>query len=185
MKPQLYTMYKNEVVKALQTELGLQNVMEVPRIAKVVLNVGFGRQTKDNAHIENVLKTLEAISGQKPVRTKAKKSISNFKLREGMEIGAMVTLRGPQMYEFLYKLIHLVLPRVRDFRGLTIKSFDKKGNYSIGFKEHIAFPEITAEGIDRIHGLQVVVSTTAENKKQGVLLLSKMGFPFHDADKVK
>lgn len=185
MTPQLYTIYKKEVVPALKEEFGFQNIMEVPRISKVVLNVGFGRQNKDNAHIENVLKTLETISGQKPVRTKAKKSISNFKLREGMEIGAMVTLRGPQMYEFLYKLIHLVFPRVRDFRGLTIKNFDKRGNYSVGFKEHIAFPEITTDNIDKIHGLQVVVTTTAKTKKEGVRLLSKMGFPFHDADKVK
>ncbi|PIR78478.1 MAG: 50S ribosomal protein L5 [Candidatus Magasanikbacteria bacterium CG10_big_fil_rev_8_21_14_0_10_36_16] len=178
MKPELYKIYKETVVPALKVELGLKNIMMVPKIEKVVLNIGYGRNTKDKAFIERLEKTLTLISGQKPVHNKAKKSISNFKIREGMEIGASVTLRGAKMYEFLYKLVNLTFPRVRDFRGLDPKSFDGKGNFTMGFKEQLAFPEISGESADNIHGLQIIVNTTAGNNVAGMALLSHMGFPF-------
>ncbi|HAT03720.1 MAG TPA: 50S ribosomal protein L5 [Candidatus Magasanikbacteria bacterium] len=179
MKSQLYTIYKQTVVPALKQERGYKNVMQVPKIDKVVLNVGYGRQSKDKNYIDRVDHTLNLITGQRPIRNKAKKSISNFKIREGMEIGSSVTLRGPQMYNFLYKLINLTFPRVRDFRGISPKSFDGQGNYSIGFKEQLAFPEIGGEAADIIHGLQIVVSTTARTNEEGRALLEKMGFPFN------
>lgn len=177
--------YNSEVVPALKEELGLKNITEVPKLEKIVVNVGFGRHTKDKSYIDNVMNTLTQITGQKPVLTKAKKSISNFKLREGMEIGACVTLRGDQMYEFFYRLVNLVFPRVRDFRGISSKGFDKQGNFAVGLKENIAFPEITADNQDKIHPLQVVVKTTATDRKSGALLLHKLGFPFNDIDKIK
>ena len=154
--------------------------MQVPRIHKVVLNIGYGKVAKDKAFIEHVEKTLTAIAGQKPVLTKAKKSISNFKIRQGMPIGASVTLRGPRMYEFLYKFIHITLPRVRDFRGLSKKGMDRAGNYTIGLKEQIAFPEVTADLADRFYGLEATIVTTAKNKEAGLALLQAMGMPFRD-----
>ncbi|EKE07633.1 MAG: 50S ribosomal protein L5 [uncultured bacterium] len=178
MKPELYKIYKEKVVPALKTELALDNIMRVPKIEKVVINVGYGRNTKDKAFIERVERTLTLISGQRPIHNKAKKSISNFKIREGMEIGVSVTLRGAKMYEFLYKLINLTFPRVRDFRGIDLKSFDGKGNYTIGFKEQLAFPEISGESADNTHGLQLIINTTAGNDKAGYALLSQIGFPF-------
>lgn len=185
MEPILYTIYKKEAVPALKETLGIKNVMDVPKIKKITINVGFGRNHKDKAFIENVEKTLRAISGQKPLTTKVKRSIANFKVREGADVGMAVTLRGRAMYEFLYRLIHLTFPRVRDFRGISAKGFDRQGNYSFGFKEHIAFPEITAENLDKIHGLQVVINTTATNKVAGITLLEKLGFPFNDAEAQK
>lgn len=183
MNSQLYTTYRKDIIPALQEELGLTNIHEVPAVEKVVVNVGYGRHTKDAAFIENVEQTLAAITGQKPVHNKAKKSISNFKIREGMDIGMSVTLRGKKMYEFLYKLINLTLPRVRDFRGISIKGFDKQGGYSFGIKESISFPEVHVDNNEKIHGLQVVINTTAKNKEEGILLLSKLGFPFNDIKK--
>ncbi len=180
MEPQLYTTYKKEVVPALKKQFGYTNVMQVPKIVKVTLNVGYGRHVKDTAYVENIEKTLAAITGQKPVHQGAKKSISNFKTRIGMNIGVSVTLRGNSMYEFLYKLIHLTLPRIRDFRGLNPKSFDTCGNYAIGFKEHIAFPEVHSNAVDKIHGLEVVITTSAKNKEEGKGLLTALGFPFRD-----
>ena len=180
MASQLYTQYKTTVVPALKAELGLKNIMQVPRVEKVVLNVGYGRHVKEAAFIENVEKTLTAITGQKPVHNKAKKAISNFKTRVGQDIGMSVTLRGDQMYDFLYKLIHIVFPRVRDFRGITTKSFDKQGNYSIGFKESGAFSEVAHESADKLHGLQIVVSTSAHSREEGMALLKHLGFPFKD-----
>lgn len=163
---------------ALKEAFGYDNVMQVPKIKKVVVNIGYGRHTKEKNYIDHVEKTLRVITGQKPVHNKARKSISNFKVREGMPIGVSVTLRGPNMYEFLYKLIHLVLPRVRDFRGINRKAFDRQGNYTIGFKEQLAFPEVTAEMNDIIHGLEVIIVTSAKNPKEGTALLEKLGFPF-------
>ena len=177
MESVLYTTYKKTVVPAMQKELGYKNVMQVPRVIKVTLNVGYGRHAKEAAFIERVEATLKAISGQKPVHNKAKRSISNFKTRQGMPIGVSVTLRGNRMYAFLYKLIHLVFPRVRDFRGLPLQSFDRMGNYTVGFKEHISFPEITSFTPDGIHGLQVVIHTTAKSKDEGISLLKHLGFP--------
>ena len=178
MPVNLYEKYKKEVVPALQKELGFKNVMQVPKIQKVILNAGIGRFVKEPRYIDNVENTLSKITGQKPMRTKAKKSISNFKIREGMEIGVMVILRGARMYQFLDKLVAITLPRVRDFRGLSEKSFDKNGNYTIGFKENMAFPEIKAEELEKIHGLQITINTNAKNRTDGKALLVHLGFPF-------
>lgn len=178
MNANLYKKYKTEVAPALQKELNLKSVMQVPAIAKVVVNSGIGRFVKEPHFIENVEKTLAAITGQKPVRNKAKKAISNFKIREGQEIGVSVTLRGPRMYHFLEKLLNVTFPRVRDFRGISDKGFDQNGNYTIGFKENVAFPEIKAGDVEKIHGLQLIINTTAKNKTEGKALLTKLGFPF-------
>src|SRR3990167_1792714 len=174
----LYQTYKKSVVPAIQKELGLKNVMQVPKVTKVVLNAGIGRFIKEANFIDNVEKTLTKITGQKPIRTKAKKAISNFKIREGQEIGVMVTLRGPRMYDFLEKLVKITFPRVRDFHGISDKAFDGQGNFTIGFKENVAFPEVKMEEIDKIHGLQIIVNTTAKNKVAGKSLLTHLVFPF-------
>lgn len=178
MESRLYKKYKQEVVPALKQELGLKNVMQVPKVLKVTLNVGYGRHLKENAVIENIEKTLKMVTGQKPVHNKSTKSISNFKIREGMNIGISVTLRGARMYDFLDKLVSITLPRVRDFRGISPKSFDRQGNYSLGFKEQVAFAEVSNESADKVHGLQIVINTSAHNQKEGLLLLEKLGFPF-------
>ncbi|MBT3539417.1 50S ribosomal protein L5 [Candidatus Parcubacteria bacterium] len=178
MKSELYKIYKDQVVPALKESQGYKNIMQVPKIKKVTINVGYGRSVKDKAYIENVEKTLNLISGQRAVRNKATKSISNFKIREGMEIGSSVTLRGAVMYDFLYKLINLTFPRVRDFRGLSPDSFDGQGNYAIGLKEQLAFPEISGDAANMIHGLQIVLTTTAKSREEGFALLEKLGFPF-------
>lgn len=178
MESRLYKKYKKEIVPTLQKEFGFKSYMQVPKLVKVVLNVGYGRHVKEAAFIDNVSETLSAISGQKPIHNKAKKAISNFKTREGMAIGASVILRGKRMYDFIDKLVSITFPRVRDFRGISPKSFDKQGNYSIGFKEHIAFPEIKSDAVDKLHGLQIVINTTAKNKAEGLALLEKLGFPF-------
>jgi len=174
----LYEQYKKEIVPALKEAFGYTNVMEVPKVESVTVNVGYGRHNKDKNFISNVEHTLATITGQKPVHNKARLSISNFKLREGTPIGASVTLRGKRMYDFLDKLISIDLPRVRDFRGLNPKAFDRQGNYSLGLKENIAFPEINVETSDKIHGLQIVVKTSAANQEEGFSLLEKLGFPF-------
>ena len=178
MSVNLYEKYKKEIAPALQKELGYKNLMQVPKVQKVVVNAGIGRFVKEPRFIDNVENTISKITGQKPIRTKAKKSISNFKIREGMEIGVAVTLRGPRMYQFLEKLVSITLPRVRDFRGLSEKSFDKNGNYTIGFKENLAFPEIKAEELEKIHGLQITINTNAKNRIEGKALLVHLGFPF-------
>lgn len=179
MSSRLQTIYKEKVAPALKEKLGFKTVMQTPRVTKVVLNVGFGRHAKEEKYIDNVEKTLTLITGQKPIRNKSTKSISNFKIREGQVIGASVTLRGQRMYEFLDRLIMLTLPRVRDFRGLNPTSFDDRGNYTLGFKEHLAFPEITGADMgDSIHGVEITVCTTAKNKEEGRALLTEMGFPF-------
>lgn len=174
----LYEKYKKEAVPALQKELSLKSAMQVPKVAKVVVNAGIGRFVKESGFIENVEKNITKITGQKPVRTKAKKAISNFKIRQGQEIGVTVTLRGPRMYHFLEKLLRVTFPRVRDFHGISDNGFDRQGNYTIGFKENVAFPEVKMEEIDKLHGLQVIVNTTAKNKEQGRALLAALGFPF-------
>jgi len=170
--------YTTTIAPQLKVQLGLKNIMQVPHIEKVVINVGVGRFTKDKQYIENVEHTLLRITGLKPVRTKARQSISNFKIREGNVVGVKVTLRGKRMYDFLEKLLRVTLPRVRDFRGISKKGFDATGNYTLGFKEHLAFPEIKADEVDLIHGLEIVVHTTARDKETGLLLLTAMGFPF-------
>ncbi len=179
----LYKKYKHDMVPALQKELGLKNPLQVPKITKVTINAGVGRFIKEAGFIDNVEKTLSRITGQKPVRTRAKKAISNFKIRQGQEIGVMVTLRGPRMYDFLEKLVNVTFPRVRDFRGLSDKSFDRQGNFAIGFRENVAFPEVKIEEIEKMHGLEIVINTTAQKKETGMALLSKLGFPFAKSQK--
>jgi large subunit ribosomal protein L5 len=171
--------YKKDLRGQLQKTLELKNIMAVPKVEKVVLNIGIGKATQDKQWIELATSILERITGQKPVTTKAKKSISNFKVREGMVVGAKVTLRGEKMYDFLDKLVNVTLPRLRDFFGLEIKKgFDKHGNYTIGFKEHIVFPEIGMDDVEKVHGLEVTVATSAKNDPEALALLKALGFPF-------
>ncbi len=174
----LYEKYLKEVRPALMSEGKYKSVMAVPRLTKVVLNVGLGHATKDPKVAETAQKTLARISGQKPVMTLAKKSISNFKIREGQAVGVMVTLRGEKMYSFLEKLIHVAFPRVKDFRGLSPKGIDRHGNLAVGFREHIVFPEIRTDEIESLHGLEVAVVTTAKSRDEGRRLLELLGFPF-------
>jgi len=171
--------YKKNVVPQLRKELHLTNDLSVPTITKVVLNIGLSKGLTDKKYIDIAEKTLTRITGQKPVFTKAKKSISNFKIREGMVVGAMVTLRGSRMFDFLQKLIHISFPRMRDFHGLeTEKGFDEHGNFSFGFKEHIIFPEIASDEVENIHGLEITIRTTAGDKERALALLRSLGFPF-------
>lgn len=169
--------YQTQVVPQLMKEKGYKSVMAVPKIVKISAHVGFGKLSQEPKIEEAVADTLRRITGQQPVWTKAKKSISNFKVREGKIIGAKVTLRGKRMYDFLAKLIHVTLPRVRDFRGLSAKSIDKNGNLSIGFKEHLAFPEIRSDEVEKIHGLEISAVTNARTRQEAELLFKKLGFP--------
>ena len=173
-----YETVKSKIIPSLQKDLGIKSVQAVPRLEKIKINVGIGSLTKNTKDFSDVIDNVAKISGQKPVVTNAKKAISNFKLREGMPTGITVTLRGKEMYEFIYRLVNVVIPRVRDFRGLKTKSFDGSGNYSLGFKEALVFPEINPDDVLNIHGLQVSVITTAVDDEQGMALLSKLGFPF-------
>jgi len=170
--------YKKEIIPVLKEKFGYKNDFEVPRLKKVVVNVGFGRHVKEKAYIDSVIDALSRITGQKPVLAKAKKSISSFKIREGQVIGANVTLRGKKMYDFVEKLINISFPRVRDFRGIGSKSFDKLGNMTLGFKEHLSFPEVRADEVENIFGLEVCFSNTAKTRDEGFELFSLMGFPF-------
>jgi large subunit ribosomal protein L5 len=178
MRPRLQEKYMNEVVPALRKEFEYGNVMQVPRLVKITLNMGIGEASRDVKLLDSAVAELTAISGQKPVITRARRSIATFKLREGMPIGAKVTLRRDRMWEFLDRLLHIALPRVRDFRGLSAKAFDGKGNYSMGVKEQIIFPEIDYDKIDKIKGMNVSVTTTAGNDKEALALLTQLGFPF-------
>lgn len=177
--------YQKEIAPKMREKFSYSNMFLVPKIEKIVLNVGFGRHNKEKEYINNIEKTLIRISGQKPVLTKAKKSIASFKVREGMVIGAMVTLRGQRMYDFLDKLINISFPRVRDFRGISENSVDKQGNLSVGFKENTSFPEIKIDDINNIHGLEVVIHSTAKNKEEGIELFKLLGFPFKKEGKNK
>ncbi|KEI35217.1 50S ribosomal protein L5 [Allofrancisella frigidaquae] len=170
--------YQKELVAKLKNELKLDNIMEVPRIEKITLNMGVGDAAKDKKIMTFALNDLTAIAGQKPVVTKSKKSIAGFKIRDGWPIGCKVTLRGERMYEFLDRLITIAVPRIRDFRGLSPKSFDGRGNYSLGMREQISFPEIDYDKIDIIRGLDISITTTAKNDDQGRALLRAFGFPF-------
>ncbi|MEK7497037.1 MAG: 50S ribosomal protein L5 [Patescibacteria group bacterium] len=174
----LMEVYKQVVVPGLKSEFGLTNNLAVPRLIKVVINVGLNASKKDTKAQEVVVKTLERITGQKPVLALARKSISNFKIREGMAVGVVVTMRGARMNEFLTKLLRVTFPRVRDFRGLSIKSVDKQGNLSLGFREHTVFPEIKSDEIESLHGLEVVITTNARSQKLGRRLFELLGFPF-------
>lgn len=175
---ELKTQYIKTVAPALKTSLGKKNIHAVPRMEKVTLNVGLGAGIKDGQFHETVVSTLQRISGQKPVFTKARKSIASFKIRQGMPIGVKVTLRGPRMYDFVEKLVAVTFPRVRDFRGIERKSVDRTGNFNYGFKEHMAFPEISSDEVEKLHGLQVTVTTSAKTHDEGMVLFEALGFPF-------
>ncbi len=173
----LLNKYRKEVIPAMQKKFGIENVMAVPKIEKVVINVGIGKVTKDDKFIAKIVRDLGLLSGQKPVFRKAKQSISGFKSREGTNIGLVVTLRGKRMYDFVDRLIHVALPRSKDFRGIEQKNFDKSGNLNLGIKEHSIFPEIHYESLKDIFGLEITVVTTARNRERGIELLRLMGFP--------
>lgn len=172
--------YKKEIVPALKEKFGYTNDLAVPKLLKVSINVGIGKHFKDAKYIEVAEDVLTRISGQKPIKTRARKSISNFKIREGNIIGLAVTLRGNMMYDFLDKLINVTMPRVRDFRGLTVKSVDRNGNMSIGFKEYLPFPEIRSDEVEVMHGLQVSIDTSANSNDEGIELLAAIGIPFNN-----
>ena len=178
MPSRLRERFRTEVAPALMRELGYSNPMAVPRLEKIVLNMGLGEAVQNPKVIDSAVEELTAIAGQKPVVTKAKKAISNFKLREGMPIGAMVTLRGDRMYEFLDRLVAAALPRVRDFKGIPDRSFDGRGNYSLGLREQVIFPEINLDKVDKIKGLTIVICTTARTDAEGKALLRGLGMPF-------
>ena len=173
--------YTEEIKSSLQKKLGHSNVMEVPKIKKITLNMGVGEAAQDKKTIEKAVADLEKLSGQKALITRARKSVASFKIREGMPIGAKVTLRSERMYEFLDRLINIALPRVRDFRGLNRKSFDGNGNYSFGIKEQIVFPEIDYDKVDKIRGLDISITTTAKNDEEGLALLKEFNFPIKEA----
>lgn len=174
--------YKKAAVPALKEQFSFKNALEVPTITKVTINSGLSTK-RDPKFIETIVDTLTKISGQQPVITKARKSESGFKLREGMTVGAMVTLRGKRMWEFLDKLVNVSFPRIRDFRGIETSTVDAHGNFNFGFKEHIAFPEIDSDAIESLHGLQVTVTTTAETREEGLALFKALGFPFKKENK--
>ena len=176
--PRLKAKYDNEIRDQLQQQLGLTNVMEVPRLEKIVLNMGVGAAVAQPSLLEGAVKDLTIIAGQKPIVTKAKKSIAGFKLREGNAIGVKVTLRGNRMWEFLDRLISLAIPRIRDFRGLNPKSFDGRGNYTFGVTEQLIFPEIDYDSVDTLRGMDITIVTTAKTNADGKALLDAFGFPF-------
>ncbi|SDZ31481.1 large subunit ribosomal protein L5 [Proteiniborus ethanoligenes] len=178
MTTRLKEKYKNEVIPALMEKFKYSNVMEVPKLEKVVLNMGLGAARDNPKLLESAVEELGIISGQKPIVTKAKKSVANFKLREGMSVGSKVTLRGDKMYEFLDKLMNIALPRVRDFRGVSATSFDGRGNYALGIKEQLIFPEIEYDKVDSIKGLDIIVVTTAKTDEEAKEFLALMGMPF-------
>jgi len=173
--------YYKEVVPALRERFGYKSIMQVPRLEKIVLNMGVGEAAQNPKELESAMADLTAISGQKPAITRAKKSIANFKIREGMAIGLKVTLRGDRMYDFLDKLINVGLPRIRDFHGVSPKSFDGRGNYSLGLREQLIFPEIRYDRVDKIRGLDVTIVTTAKTDEEALALLSELGMPFRAA----
>jgi large subunit ribosomal protein L5 len=176
--PKIKEFYKTKVVKELKDEFNYKSVMQVPRLEKIILSVGCGEAIQNKKLLDSVLQELAQISGLKAVKTKAKKSIAGFKVREGMEIGAMVTLRGNHMYDFYNKLVNIALPRVKDFRGTNPNAFDGHGNYALGIKEQIIFPEIDYDNIERISGLNIVIVTSAKTDAEAKSLLSKLGMPF-------
>jgi large subunit ribosomal protein L5 len=176
--PRLKTRYHEEILPALQSEFEIKNVMQVPGLTKIVVNMGVGEAARDSKLIEGAIKDLATITGQKPQVTRARKSIAQFKLREGMPIGAHVTLRGDRMWEFLDRLLSLALPRIRDFRGLSPRQFDGRGNYTFGLTEQVMFHEIDQDKVDRARGMDITVVTTASNDDEGRALLKQLGFPF-------
>lgn len=178
MTARLKETYTSEIVPSLMTKFEYKSVMQVPKVEKIVLNMGVGEAVQNSKLLDNAVEDMTVIAGQKPVITRAKKSIAGFKLREGMPIGVKVTLRGKRMYDFLDKLINISLPRVRDFRGISPKSFDGRGNYTLGIKEQLIFPEISYDKVDKVRGMDVVIVTTANTDEEAFTLLSEMGMPF-------
>lgn len=178
MSSRLKTQFNDVVKPELVKEFGYTSIMQVPRLEKIVLNMGVGEAIGNSRFLDEAVAELEILTGQKPVITKAKKSVSNFKLRDGMAIGAKVTLRGDKMYHFLDKLVSIALPRVRDFRGVSDSSFDGRGNYTLGVKEQIIFPEISLDKVNRVRGMDIVIVTTAQTDKEAHALLSHLGMPF-------
>lgn len=178
MTSRLVEKYSNEVVPAITESFGYENVMQVPKLEKIVINIGLGSHKDNPKAVESAVRDLTIITGQRPVVTKARKSIANFKLREGMSVGCKVTLRGEKMYDFFDKLVSISLPRVRDFRGVSSTSFDGRGNYSLGIKEQLIFPEIEYDMVDEIRGMDIVIVTTAETDEESKKLLELMGMPF-------
>tara|TARA_Y200000002_G_C22523801_1_gene596728 strand:+ start:158 stop:709 length:552 start_codon:yes stop_codon:yes gene_type:complete len=176
----LSELYKKTISNELMSKLNIKNIHEVPKINKIILNMGIGEAKDDNKIVDKAVEDLSLISGQKAVKTKAKKAISGFKIRAGMPLGAMVTLRNRIMYEFLDRLINIAFPRIRDFRGLNIKSFDGKGNFSMGIKEHIIFPEINFDKIDKVRGLDITICTSAKNNEEAIELLKSFNMPFRN-----
>jgi large subunit ribosomal protein L5 len=174
----LKTKYQNDVVPAMMREFSYQNAMQVPRLSKITVTVGLGEATQNAKAVDTTVAEITLITGQKPVVTRAKKAIANFKLREGIPIGCMVTLRREHMFEFLDRLIHVALPRVRDFKGVSARSFDGRGNYSLGLREQIIFPEIHADKVEKTRGMTVTIATTAKTDEEGRALLRFMGMPF-------
>jgi len=180
-KPRLRKKYAEVVLPKLKEQFNYTTVMQAPRLEKIVLNMGTGSPDKtSDKHLENSVRDMAAITGQKPVITKAKKAIANFKLREGMDVGCKVTLRGDRMYHFFDKLATVVLPRIRDFQGLSPRSFDGRGNYALGLKEQLVFPEIPYDSFDRIRGMDIVICTTARNDEEARVFLKEMGLPLRD-----
>ena len=174
----LHKVYREKIVPELKASLGLENTMQVPRILKITINMGVGEAVADKKVIDNATADMTKITGQKPAVTKAKKSVATFKVRDGQAIGCKVTLRGARMYEFLDRLVNIAIPRIRDFRGISGRSFDGRGNYSLGVKEQIIFPEIQYDQIDQIRGMDITISTSARDDKQGRALLEAFNFPF-------
>jgi len=172
--------YKSDIKPALQKELGIKNVMAVPSISKIVVNMGVGEAAQNSKLLEGAIVDMTAITGQKPVVTKARVSIANFKLREGMGVGCRVTLRGAQMWEFMDRLVNIALPRIRDFKGVSPKSFDGRGNYTLGIKEQIIFPEIEYDKVDKIRGMDITICTTARTNEEGLALLKHFRMPFRN-----
>lgn len=178
--PRLKELYRGEVVPLLMERFGYKNIMQVPRLEKIVLNAGVGEATQNPSSLDGAISDLAAITGQKPAVRRARKSISNFKLRKGMAIGCKVTLRGDRMYEFLDRMITFALPRVRDFQGLSTRSFDGRGNYTLGIREQIVFPEIDYDKIDKVRGFNVTIVTTARTDEEAYVLLKALGMPFRE-----
>ncbi|HKL76616.1 MAG TPA: 50S ribosomal protein L5 [Halanaerobiales bacterium] len=170
--------YKEEIMPKLKEKFDYDNIMEIPEVEKISINVGLGDAKEDPKLLDSVVEDIAKITGQQPTVTRAKTSIANFKIREGMPIGVKVTLRGELMYEFLYKMISITLPRIRDFRGISADSFDGRGNYSLGIKEHTVFPEINVDDVNKVHGLEVTIVTSAESDEEAFELLDLMGMPF-------
>lgn len=180
MSPKLRSEYREKVVPSLMEQFKYKNVHEVPKITKIVINRGLGEASKNNKALETSVKEIALITGQKPVITKARKSVAGFKIREGVPVGIAVTLRKNLMYSFLERFTNLALPRIRDFKGISIKSFDGRGNYNLGIKEQLMFPEVEYDRVDQIRGLDIAITTTAKTQQEGIALLKALGMPFND-----